>query len=103
MGASLSRFDGSAVRSASAGFGAVAAAGTDLDIFQAEHQLVVVSGRARFADADLAALAQHHGVARALAEGYARKGSDVIATLSVLAEARAHVRLTETPGGAGAS
>ena len=82
MGASLCRFDGSTVRSAASAFGAVAASGTDLDIFQDDDRLVAVSGRARFADADLSALAQHHGVARALAEGYARKGTDVLAALS---------------------
>jgi len=82
MGATLSRFDGSTGRNASAGFGAVAAAGTDLDIFQHDHQLVTVWGRARFADADLATLARHQGVARALAQGYAHKGTDVLAALT---------------------
>jgi len=82
MGTPLSRFDGSALRSASAGFGAVAAAGADIDILQDDHQLVAVWGRAHFADANLAALARQHGIARALAEGYARKGTDVLAALS---------------------
>jgi asparagine synthase (glutamine-hydrolysing) len=82
MAAPLNRFDGCTVRSASAGFGAVAAAGTALDIFQDDHQLVGVWGRARFADTKLAALAQRHGVARALAQGYARRGPDVLAALT---------------------
>jgi asparagine synthase (glutamine-hydrolysing) len=82
MGAPLSRFDGSTARSASAAFGAVAGAGTDLDIFQDDHQLVAVWGRAHLADADLAALAQHHGVARALAQGYDRKGPDTLLALA---------------------
>ncbi|MDH3314165.1 MAG: asparagine synthase C-terminal domain-containing protein [Betaproteobacteria bacterium] len=82
MAAPLNRFDGSAVRSASAGFGAVAAAGTDLDIFQDDHQLVAVWGRARFSDADLGALAQRDGMARAIAQGYARKGADVLTALA---------------------
>jgi asparagine synthase (glutamine-hydrolysing) len=82
MAAPLNRFDGCTVRCASAGFGAVAAAGTDLDIFQDDHQLVAVWGRMRFTDAELAALAQRHGTAHALAWGYARKGTDVLAALS---------------------
>ena len=82
MAAPLNRFDGSTVRSASAGFGAVAAAGTDLDIFQDDHQLVAVWGRMRFTDTGLAALAQRHGIARALSQGYARMGTDVLPTLA---------------------
>jgi asparagine synthase (glutamine-hydrolysing) len=72
MGAPLTRFDGGTVRSAAAGFGAVAAAGSDLDIFQDDRQIIAVWGRMRFTDAELAALAQ----------GYARKGTDVLAGLS---------------------
>jgi asparagine synthase (glutamine-hydrolysing) len=82
MAAPLNRFDGCTVRCASAGFGAIAAAGSDLDIFQDDHQLVAVWGRMRFTDAELAALAQRHGTAHALAWGYARKGTDVLAALS---------------------
>ena len=82
MAAPLSRFDDSTVRSASTGFGALAAAGADLDIFQDDHQLVAVWGRTRFTDTGLAALAQRHGVARALVQGYARMGTDVLTTLA---------------------
>jgi asparagine synthase (glutamine-hydrolysing) len=82
MAAPLNRFDDSTVRSASAGFGALAAAGADLDIFQDDHQLVAVWGRVRFTDTGLAALAQRHGVARALVQGYARMGTDVLTTLA---------------------
>jgi len=82
MAAPLNRFDDSTVRSASAGFGALAAAGADLDIFQDDHQLVAVWGRVRFTDTGLAALAQRHGVARALEQGYARMGTDVLTTLA---------------------
>ena len=82
MAEPLNRFDGCTVRSASAGFGAVAAAGANLDIFQDDRQLVAVWDRAHFADADLAALAQVRGAARALAEGYAHNGTDVLAALS---------------------
>jgi asparagine synthase (glutamine-hydrolysing) len=81
MAAPLSRFDESPVRSASASFGEVAAAGTDLDILQSDEQLVAVWGRLRFADVDLAALARERGVAHALAQGYARKGTDVLTAL----------------------
>jgi asparagine synthase (glutamine-hydrolysing) len=82
MAAPLNRFDGCTVRSASAGFGAVAAAGGGQDIFQDDHQLVAVWGRARLADAGLAALAQRQGVARALAYGYAQKGTNVLRALA---------------------
>jgi asparagine synthase (glutamine-hydrolysing) len=84
MAAPLSRFDGSTVRSASNEFGfvAAAAAGGDVDVYQDDEQLVAVWGRARLADADLAALAQRQGIARALAQGYARKGTSVLTTLA---------------------
>lgn len=84
MAAALNRFDGSTVRSVSSGFGAVAAAaaGSDVDVFKDEAQLVAIWGRARFTDPELAGLAQRHGVARALSQGYARKGTDVLAALS---------------------
>lgn len=84
MAAALNRFDGAAVRSASSGFGSVAAAapGSDADVFRDDKQLVAVWGRARFTGAELAGFAQHHGIAQALAEGYARKRTDVFAALS---------------------
>jgi asparagine synthase (glutamine-hydrolysing) len=82
MAAPLSRFDGSTVYSGVAGFGAVAATGAGLEIFQDDHRLVAVWGRVRFADGDLAAQARRHGPARALADGYARKGTDVLQALS---------------------
>jgi asparagine synthase (glutamine-hydrolysing) len=84
MAASIYRFDGSTARIGSAGFGSVAAAaaGSDADVFEDEGQLVAVWGRMRFTDTELAALAQRHGTARALAQGYAHKGTDVLAALS---------------------
>jgi asparagine synthase (glutamine-hydrolysing) len=82
MAAPLNRFDGSTVHSASTDFGAVAAAGGNASVFQDDERLVAVWGHARFTDADLAALAQRHGVARALAQGYARKGTGVLTALS---------------------
>lgn len=82
MAAPLGRFDGSSVRSALAAWGGVAAAGGDTAVFQDGEWLVAVWGKARFADADLAALAQRHGTARALAQGYGSKGSGVLAGLS---------------------
>src|SRR5258707_12718933 len=77
----LNRFDGSKVHSASTGFGAVAAAGGDASVVQDGERLVAVWGQARFADADLAALAQREGTARALAQGYARQGRGVLKAL----------------------
>jgi asparagine synthase (glutamine-hydrolysing) len=85
MAATLARFDSSSVRSVSACCGAVAIAvlpSNDADLFDNDGQLVAVWGRARFADVALAELAQRHGIARALAEGYARKGTDIFAALS---------------------
>ncbi|HET7199804.1 MAG TPA: asparagine synthase C-terminal domain-containing protein [Burkholderiales bacterium] len=82
MAATLHRFDGSTVRSSSAGFGAVAATGGGADIFQDGERLVAVWGNARFTDKDLAGLAERDGVARALAQGYARRGSSVLTALS---------------------
>ena len=84
MAAAITRFDGSAVRSACADFGALAAAatGSGVDVFQDDEQLVAVWGHARFTDAELAELAQRHGIAHALAQGYARKRTDVFAALS---------------------
>ena len=85
MASVLTRFDNSTVTSASASGNAVAIAVPrigDGDICQNGEQLVAVWGRARFADAEFSAMAQRDGMARALAEGYARKGSDILATLS---------------------
>jgi len=82
MAAPLNRFDGSTLHSASTDFGAVAAAGANASIFQDDERLVVVWGQARFTDVDLAAVARRHGVARAVAQGYARMGTGVLTTLS---------------------
>jgi asparagine synthase (glutamine-hydrolysing) len=85
MAVALARFDHSAVRSLSAHCGAVAVAApqaSEADLFRANEQLVAVWGHVRFTDAALADLAQREGAARALAQGYTRKGTDVFATLS---------------------
>jgi asparagine synthase (glutamine-hydrolysing) len=82
MAAAINRFDGSTVRSASAGFGSLATAGSDADIFQKDDQLVAIWGHARFTDFELAELAQSNGIAHALAQGYARKRTDVFTALS---------------------
>ncbi|MGC2518209.1 MAG: asparagine synthase C-terminal domain-containing protein [Burkholderiales bacterium] len=82
MAAPLRRFDGSKVLSGSSDFGAVAAASGNASVFQDNELLVAVWGNARFADADLAALAQRHGTAHALAKGYARKGTGVLTGIS---------------------
>lgn len=84
MGAVLNRFDNSAVRSTFAISGSVAAAvaGPDADVFQDDEQVVAVWGRARFSDAGLAELTRRNGIARALAQGYAHKGTDVLTALT---------------------
>jgi asparagine synthase (glutamine-hydrolysing) len=81
MATAINRFDGSAVCSAFAAFGSIAVSG-NASVFQDDERLVAVWGHARFADADLSALARRHGVARALAQGYARRGTGVLTTLS---------------------
>ena len=85
MAATLSRFDSSVVRSASGRFGAVAIAvayGDNADIFHGDDQLVAIQGSVRFTDPDLSRLAERNGIAKALAEGYARKGIAILAALS---------------------
>ena len=84
MAAALSRFDGGAVRSACAGFGAVAAASVvgDVDVFQDGEQLVAIWGHARFTNDELAELAQRNGIAHALAQGYGRQQAKVFSALS---------------------
>ncbi|MEO8004041.1 MAG: asparagine synthase-related protein [Betaproteobacteria bacterium] len=82
MAVALGRGDGASAHGASADFGAVAATGRDADVFQDDRRIVAVWGRARFVDPDLTAIAQREGVARALAQGYARKGTDILKALS---------------------
>ena len=84
MAAGLARHDGSRVRSAAAEFGAVTASsmGDDADVFRNKDVLVAVAGRACFTDRDLAERARRHGIAAALAHGYARRHTDVFAALS---------------------
>src|SRR5262249_5222776 len=84
-------------RSAGASFGAaaVAAPGGESDLWQDDRRIVAVWGRPRFTDADLSALAQHQGIAHALAEGYARKGADVLPLLS----GRFALALLDAPAG----
>src|SRR6267143_5142420 len=83
MAATLARFDASPVRSKSAEWGAVATAarGANGALFQDGERLAAVYGRARFSDARLADLAQRHGLARALAEGYVQKGTEMLKAL----------------------
>jgi len=78
----LNRFDGSKLRGASTGSGAVATAGSGSDVFEDGEWLVAVWGDARLTDPDLAVLARRDGIARALAQGYALKGSAVLDSLA---------------------
>ena len=82
MASAISRFDGAAVRSASAACGSLAVAGTAADVFQSGEQLACVWGPGRFIDAELADLAARRGIAHAVAHGYARRGVDVLRALS---------------------
>lgn len=78
----LVRFDGRAARTAATDLAAVGVAGSVTDIFQDERQLVAVCGQARFADPELAALARDRGAAHALAQAFARKGTEALAGVS---------------------
>jgi asparagine synthase (glutamine-hydrolysing) len=84
MAATLSRFDGAATRSVATGFGAVAVAslGGEPGLYRDDRLLCSFWGHARFTDAELAGLAQHHGIAHALAQGYVRTGTGVLALLA---------------------
>ena len=76
MAAPLGRFDGAIPRSAGAAFGAVAVAGPGPEIWCDDHRMVAVWGHARLAHAE------RDGLASALAEGHARKGTGVLDSLS---------------------
>jgi hypothetical protein len=69
--AAINRFDGSAVRIACADFGALAAAatGSEMDVFQGDAQFVATRGHARFTGAELAGLAQRHGISLEVLRG----------------------------------
>jgi len=82
MAVPLNRFDGSKLRGASTGSGAVATAGSGSDVFEDGEWLVAVWGDARLTDPDLAVLARRDGIARALAQGYALKGNAVLDSLA---------------------
>jgi asparagine synthase (glutamine-hydrolysing) len=83
MAATLARFDARPVRSRSAACGAVAlAAGeTNGDLFQDGERLVVLHGHARLSDPQLSDSARRHGPARAIAAGYAEKGTEILKLL----------------------
>jgi asparagine synthase (glutamine-hydrolysing) len=80
MAATLARFDESPVRTKSVPWGAVALAGREAngDLCQDGERLVVIQGRARISDTRLSELARRHGLARAIAAGYAEKGGGIL-------------------------
>jgi asparagine synthase (glutamine-hydrolysing) len=84
MAATLARFDASPVRSAATPWGAVAVAArhANADLCQDGERLVAVHGCARLLDARLSESARRQGIARALAEGYAEKGPEVLKALA---------------------
>jgi asparagine synthase (glutamine-hydrolysing) len=82
MAAPLGRFDGATAESAGMAFGAVAVAGAGPQIWRDEQRIAALWGRARLADRALATHAERHGLACALAEGYAKKGTEVLTALS---------------------
>src|SRR5258708_9157915 len=78
MAGPLNCFDGSTVRSAFSGFGAVAAAGAGVSVLQEDERLVAGWGSARFCAADPPAPPPRPGVARPLAPGHPREGPGVL-------------------------
>ena len=82
MSASVGRFESVPARTAAAASGALAIAGLASDLHAGAERLVAVWGPARFTDAELAALADRHGIAHALADGYQRRGTAVLPLLA---------------------
>jgi asparagine synthase (glutamine-hydrolysing) len=84
MAATLARFDASPVRTQSAPWGAVALAARDAngDVCQDGERLVVVWGRAHFADARLADSVRRQGLARAIVQAYAEQGAEILKLLA---------------------
>jgi asparagine synthase (glutamine-hydrolysing) len=82
MAEPLGRFDNAKARSVSAAFGAVAVAGPGPEVWRGDQTIAALWGRARFEDPDLAAHAAQHGLASALAQGYAKKKTEVLGALS---------------------
>jgi asparagine synthase (glutamine-hydrolysing) len=84
MAATLARFDASPVRTTAAAWGAVALAARagNGDLYQDGKRLVVIQGRARFSEDRLSDSARRHGLARAIAEGYAERGADILKLLA---------------------
>lgn len=75
---SLSRFDISTVRHASLERGGVAVAGNDAELAVDGARISALWGRPRIEDGEIASVARERGVAWALMEGYARKGSRLL-------------------------
>ena len=84
MAARLTHYDGCPARIAWSEFGALASAerGRDADVYHGNEVLAAISGHACFTDRDLAERARRLGIAAALAHGYARRHTDVLAALS---------------------
>ncbi len=84
MAATLARFDASPARAKAAPWGAAAvvARDADADLYQDGERLVAIYGRARLSDARLSDSAQRQGLARAIAEGYAERGAEILKLLA---------------------
>ena len=102
MSAALVRHGGGSARSAAFACGALAVstAGGESDLWLDDRLLVAIWGRPRWSGAE-PAIAREHGLARALAEGYDRKGTGVLALLSgrfalAILDARAAVAVLAT-------
>jgi len=84
MAATLARFDARPLRTQAEPWGAVAVAAREAnaDLHGDGKRLVAVFGHARFSDARLADAARRHGLARALADGYAEQGAEIVKRLA---------------------
>ena len=102
MSAALVRHGGGSARSAAFACGALAVstAGGESDLWLDDRLLVAIWGRPRWSGAEPAS-AREHSLARAIAEGYDRKGTGVLALLSgrfalAILDARAAVAVLAT-------
>jgi asparagine synthase (glutamine-hydrolysing) len=78
----LHRYDNSTLHTASAGAASVAAAGARASVLKTGEWLVAVWGTPRFADPGLASLAERQNTASAVADAFARSGTQAFAGIS---------------------
>ena len=82
MSAAIRPSDERARRRVMGPFGALGTTSRPSDVFESDAQLAAIWGHARFTEPELSSLAERHGTAQALAQGYARRSSDVFKALA---------------------